>query len=261
MDGSRRRAQLILIAGVLFALLAGGATFLIAQGSQNQAPPPLPTKPVVVAAREIPAKTTLTAADLTVAKINVDAAPPAAPETIDALVGKITLVPVSLREPMLPSKYAAPGALAFTVFPADQIGANGAPNPGSPNYRAMSLTVPDANAAGGTIQAGDLVDVLYVLNFDPVKYLQKPDVLKNGGDFSAKIVLERVPILERALQIYTIRVDAETAERVGYLQSAGGALSLLLRAPKDDRAVNSTGQTFTPIQQQFKIKIPEKIAP
>src|SRR5437870_8934938 len=39
------------------------------------------------------------------------------------------------------------------------LGANGAPNPGSPNYRAMSITVADAQAAGGAILPGDIVDV------------------------------------------------------------------------------------------------------
>jgi hypothetical protein len=82
-----------------------------------------------------------------------------------------------------------------------------------------------------------------------------------GVDFSAKIILERLPILARLASVYTIRVDALTAERIAYLQSSGGQIAFLLRAPKDERASGSTGATFGDIYTNFKIKIPEKINP
>src|SRR5687767_9999109 len=52
---------------------------------------------------------------------------------------------------------AVPG---FVVMPASFIGADGAPVVNSPNFRAMSITVPDQNAVGGTILAGDIVDMV-----------------------------------------------------------------------------------------------------
>ena len=51
-DGSRRRARLILILGVVLALLAGGGTFLYASQSQTATAPVIPTTPVLVAARD-----------------------------------------------------------------------------------------------------------------------------------------------------------------------------------------------------------------
>jgi Flp pilus assembly protein CpaB len=124
----------------------------------------------------------------------------------------------------------------------------------------MSITVPDSNAVGGAVQPGDTVDVLFTLNFDPAKFLRQPTP-QQGIDFSAKIILERVPILARLAQVYTIRVDALTAEKIGYLQASGGQLSFLLRAPKDERASGSLGATFGAVYREFRFVVPEKIVP
>jgi Flp pilus assembly protein CpaB len=125
----------------------------------------------------------------------------------------------------------------------------------------MSITVSDAQAAGGSVQPGDFVDVLFSFTFDPVKYFQRPDPTKSGPDISAKIVLERVPILARTLAVYTIRTDAATAERIGYIQASGGVMQLLLRGPKDERATGATGATFKSVYPVFKFEVPEKIQP
>ncbi len=257
-DGSKRRARLILIIGIFLALLAGVGTFVYAQGAQTQTAPVIPTTPVLVAAREIPAKTTLTAADLKVQQYNEDAKPVAALVKPEDAVGKITVAAISVGEPILPTKFSDPKNPAFVVIPANFIGPDGAPAANSPNFRAMSITVPDANAVGGAVQPGDVVDILFALNFDPVKFIDKPKPTQTA-DFSAKIILERVTILARLASIYTIRVDATTAERVGYLQASGGQLSFLLRAPKDERASGTLGTTFGGVFNAFKIPIPEKV--
>jgi Flp pilus assembly protein CpaB len=145
-------------------------------------------------------------------------------------------------------------------MPASFIGADGAPVANSPNFRAMSISVPDNNAVGGTVLAGDLVDMVFTMQFDPQTKLQRPTP-QQTLDFSAKIILERLPILARLATTYTIRVDAVTAERIAYLQSSGGQIAFLLRAPKDERASGSTGATFGDIFTNFRVKIPEKINP
>lgn len=259
-DGSRRRARLILIVGVALALIAGVGTFVYASGAKSDQPVAVPTVPVLVAAREIPAKTTLTPADVKLVEFNVDAKPAAAMSKADDALGKITIQSISVGEPILPTKFADPKNPSFVVIPASFIGPDGAPVPNSPNYRAMSITVTDANAVGGTVSVGDVVDLVFTMQFDPVLRLQRPTP-QQGVDFSAKIILERVPILARLAAVYTIRVDALTAERIAYLQSSGGQIAFLLRAPKDERASGSTGATFSDIYQNFRIKIPEKIVP
>jgi Flp pilus assembly protein CpaB len=259
-DGSRRRARLVLILGIVLALFAGGGTFLYASSAQTQTAPVIPTTPVLVAAREVPAKTTLTAADLKIQEFNLDAKPAAALTKLEDAVGKVTIAPISVGEPILPTKFSDPKAPAFVVIPASFIGPDGNYLANTPNFRAMSITVGDANAVGGAVQPGDVVDMMLSLNLDPQKFFDKPKATQTA-DFSTKIVLERVAILARVGAIYTIRVDAVTAERIGYLQSSGGTISFLLRAPKDERATGTVGSTFTAIYTNYKLPIPEKTTP
>lgn len=259
-DGSRRRARLILIVGVALAMVAGVGTFVYASGAKSDLPVAVPTVAVLVAAREIPAKTTLTAADVKLQEFNLDAKPAAAMSDAGEALGKITVQSISVGEPILPSKFSDPRLPAFVVMPASFIGPDGAPVANSPNFRAMSITVADQNAVGGTVAVGDVVDLVFTLQFDPTLRLQQPSP-EQGVDFSAKIILERLPILARLANVYTIRVDALTAERLAYLQSSGGQLAFLLRAPKDERASGSTGATFEDIYENFNIKVPEKINP
>lgn len=259
-DGSKRRARLILIIGIVLALFAGAGTFFYASSAQTQTAPVIPTTPVLVAAREIPAKTTLTAADLKVQQYNVDAKPAAALVKPEDAIGKVTIEGISVGEAVLPTKFSDPKNPAFVVIPATFIGPDGAPKSDAPNFRAMSITVPDSNAVGGTVQPGDIVDIMFTLNFDPVKFIDKPKPTQTQ-DFSAKIILERVTILARTTNIYTIRTDATTAERLAYLQSSGGQLAFLLRAPKDERASGTTGTTFGGVYRAFQLPVPEKITP
>ncbi|HZP95342.1 MAG TPA: Flp pilus assembly protein CpaB [Candidatus Limnocylindria bacterium] len=259
-DGSKRRARLILIIGVVLALFAGAGTFFYASSAQTAPAPVIQTTPVLVAAREIPAKTTLTAADLKVQDYNVDAKPVAALARPEDAVGKVTVQAISVGEPLLPTKFADPKSPTFVVIPASFLDASGAIKSDTPNLRAMSITVPDANAVGGAVQPGDIVDILFTLQFDPVKFISKPKP-EQTSDFSAKIILERVAVLARLNNVYTIRVDTVTAERIAYLQASGGQLAFLLRAPKDERAAGTTGTTFGDIETAFKLKIPEKITP
>jgi Flp pilus assembly protein CpaB len=259
-DGSRRRARLILIVGVALALVAGVGTFVYASGAKSDQPVAVPTVAVLVAAREIPAKTTLTTADVKLQEFNLDAKPAAAMSDAGEALGKITVQSISVGEPILPSKFSDPKLPGFVVMPASFIGPDGAPVVNSPNFRAMSITVPDQNAVGGTILAGDVVDMVFTLQFDPQTKLRNPTP-QQTTDFSAKIILERLPILARLAAVYTIRVDAVTAERIAYLQSSGGQIAFLLRAPKDERASGSTGATFGDIYTNFRVKIPEKIVP
>lgn len=259
-DRSRRRARLVLIVGLLIAILAGAGTFLLSSGSKTEAPPPVQTTDVLVAAHDIPARTALTAADLKVQKYPTDIAPAAALAKPDDVIGKIVQVQVSAGEPILPTKFAAAGAPTFTVFPPNAQPVAGQPIPaGTPDYRVIAISVADLNAAGGAVQVGDFVDLLFTFQFDPSKFLTGTDP-NRMPDFSAKIVLQNIVILARTGSVYTIRTDAQTAEKIAYLNSAGGSLQMLLRAAQDQRQVTTTGATFGDIYR-FGIKIPLKTAP
>ena len=178
-------------------------------------------------------------------------------------------VPIQSGEFILNGKFGTTLGATFTVFPSNVAADPGqAIPPGTPNYRAMSITVPDQFAVGGAIQVGDIIDIMYTLTFDPNKYfVPQPGIVSGSAqdrrtvDFSTKIILEKVPVIARTLAVYTIRTDATTAERLAYLQAAGAQIQMLLRAPADDRAVRTEGATFEPVQQTFGFRVPQRITP
>jgi Flp pilus assembly protein CpaB len=261
-DRSRRRARLVLIVGILIAALAGVMTYVVSSGSKSaDAPPPVATTDVLVAARDLPARSALTAADVKVQKYPTDIAPATALSKPEEVVGKIAQTALAAGEPILPGKFAAAGAASFTVFPPNAQPPAGQPIPaGTPDYRAMSMTVSDALAAGGAVQVGDIVDVLFTFNFDPVKFLTGNDP-NRLADISSKIVLQNVPIIARTAAVYTIRTDAQTAEQIGYLTAAGGTMNFLLRAGQDQRQAATTGVVFGTANRRFSFPIPVKVAP
>lgn len=264
-DRSKRRARLILILGLLLAIGAGTGTYLYASSASTAVAPPVPTTAVVVAAREIPVRTMISATDIRVANFNVDSAPPGAIADGTGVIGRIVTQPVAIGEPLLPSKLAAVEDKPWTVFPAGE-----ELTPTSPHYRITTITVPDQFAVGGTILTGEIVDIMYSFTLDPAQFFEieeaaaeDPADAEEGpiSDVSVKIILERVVILDRAEQVYTIRTDAETAEKLAYLQMAGGQMWLLLRAINDDRSAQTTGATFGPVYETFNFRIPERVTP
>jgi pilus assembly protein CpaB len=260
-DRSRRRARLVLIVGILIAVLAGVATFTLSSGTKTEAPPPVATTDVLVAARDLPARSALTAADIKLQKFPVDLAPTAAIAKPDEVIGKIVQVPLAALEPILPGKFAAAGAASFTVFPPNaQPAAGQSIPPGTPDYRVVALTVTDAMASGGAIQVGDNIDIMLVQNLEVSKFFLGTDP-NRVPDFFAKIIMQNVPVLARAASLYTIRTDAQTAEQLAYIAASGGQLQFLLRAGLDQRTVTTQGATFGPVYQRFKYPVSTKIAP
>jgi pilus assembly protein CpaB len=262
-DRSRRRARLVLIVGILIAVLAGVMTYVTTSGSKSAAPPPpVATTPVVVAARDLPPRSALTAADIRVAGYPVDLAPPTAIGKAEDVLGKIVQTAIVAGEPILAGKFAAAGAVTFTVFPPNAQPAPNQPIPaGTPNYRVMTITVGDTDAVGGIIQPGDIVDILLTWQIDPVKNFTGTANPNNYADTITKITLQNVLILARAASVYTIRTDAETAEQIAYLRAAGSQMMFLLRAAQDQRQVTTVGGTFGPVFKRFGFPIPAKIAP
>ena len=258
----RRRARIILIVGVLLALGTAAGTFFYASSAQQaSAPPPPPTTAVVVAARELPARTELAATDVKVVQVNVDAAPAAALTDPKLAIGRVLATAVTVNEPLFPAKFLPEGR-AFTVFPPGE-----SVQPGSPAYRVMTINVPDGSAVGGVLEKGDVVDIMYVFSFDPASKLDVPTPGPAAttspflADTVAKIVLGPVQLLARQGSVYTIRVDAVLAEQIAYVQAGGGQLQFLLRAPTDDRAVDTSGATFVDVYERFKFPIPERVSP
>ncbi len=233
---ARLLSRILLGLGVLVAVVAGVGTYLWANAERNAPPTDVAMVDVLVATRGIEARSALGSSDLKVVKLPRDAAPANALREAAGAVGMITTVGLSTNEPVLPTKIAQLGTEGIiAVLPPGQTVAT------SSAFRAMSVNVPDANAAGGLIVAGDHVDLLYTLAI----------VEPTRNDFVGRIVIQDIPVLAKTITVYTLRVDATTAERIAALQGSGGALQLLLRAPGDARPAGTAGASFTTEAQRI----------
>lgn len=220
----------ILAAGFIVALVGAGLTYRYVQEAAGRTASAGPTVAVLVAARDVAARTRLAPEDLRVAAIDPAFAPANIFRSVTEATGRVTSVSLVANEPVLPSKLVTPGPQEFSM-----IGAGERITGSSPDHRALSLGVPDASAVGGVLQSGDVVDILVAtrLGTDP------------ATDISSRIAFQKVLILARKDTIYTIRVDAGDAEKIAYLEASGAALRFLLRSPGDDRAPRATGADAT----------------
>ena len=221
---SRLLSRALLALGVIIAIVAGAGTYLYGVAARSAPPTDVAMVDVVVATRDIEPRSALGASDLKIVQLPRDAAPANALHDANTATGMITTVALSKNEPVLPTKLAQTGSEGhIAVLPPGATVAN------SIGFRAMSLSIPDANAAGGAIAAGDHVDILYTL-----------------------AVIQDVPVLAKTITVYTLRVDATTAERIAALQASGGNLALLLRAPGDARPAGTAGASFTNEAQRIQ---------
>lgn len=233
---SRLLSRVLLALGVLIAIVAAAGTYFYGVAARTAPPTDVAMVDVVVATRSIEPRSALGAGDLKVIQLPRDAAPANALHDVSSATGMITTVGLSANEPVLPTKIAQTGSEGhIAVLPPGATVAN------SLGFRAMSLNIPDANAAGGAIAAGDHVDILYTLAItDPRQ------------DFIGRIVIQDVPVLAKTITVYTLRVDVTTAERIAALQASGGNLALLLRAPGDARPAGTAGASFTNEAQRIQ---------
>jgi len=232
-DRSRWTSRALFALGILLALAAAAGTYVYSNMTRAGPAPLITTVDVLVASRDLEPRTALAQDDMKIVQLPRDAAPTNVFHVIADAVGQVTTVGLTANEPILATKIAVTGSdgVHISVLPSGL-----QPVGSTPAYRAVSINVADANAAGGGISAGDHADVLYTLSTAPTDG-SKPD-------FIGRVVFENVPVLARTLTVYTLRIEVATAERLAALQAAGGNIQLLLRAPGDERASGSQGASF-----------------
>ena len=210
--------SLALAAGLAAALLA----FLLVRGRPAASPALVP---VVVAARDIPARTRLSGAWLRVRQ----AAPAALPEgtgpTVAAFAGKVTTEPIAAGAAVTQQAVAAPTAALGLAFALP------------PSQRAMTVTLDPTDSADQFVRPGDHVDILTT---------DEP----GSGPAEARTVLQNVRLLAVGAQTspdaepsasasgpahVTVAVAPAQAQALA-LAAARGKIHLTLRAA-DDNAV------------------------
>lgn len=247
-------ARALMGGGLLLAVASALLTFVyVSQLSETSTGPTIAMSEVLIADRDLPARTLIGAGDVKLVRTAADLIPAAALRSAESAIGSVTAVPIADGEVMLASKFSAVDGSGFSIFPAGQ-----QPTGSSPDYRAMSLKVADANAVGGAVKPGDVVDVIFAFTYQPLQ-LAVPSAAEQ--DFAARILAERAVVLARAAEIYTVRVEAAQAERIAALQAGGTTMHLLLRAGDDVRVPRTAGAVYSSEAAEIIRAIPTAPAP
>jgi Flp pilus assembly protein CpaB len=251
----RRRAKFVVVIGVVLALVAGGAAFVVMNQAQQQASHAGQTLTrAVVAVAAIPARKEIKASDVAVQDVALDPANANGITTdITQVVGHIPAVTI-LQGQIVTTNMLASTAQGgeFSILRPDETIA-----PDSEAWRAVSVTVPDDLAVGGMLSAGENVDV-----FVTTVVTIPQDLLTSGkyvSDRSTKITYQDILILARKDAFYVIRVALPVAEEISHLQAVGATFSFALRPDADTRPVDTTnlGETTNRIISKYGLPFPE----
>ncbi len=261
----RRRARLFIGTGVLMAVVVGGTTlFMLQQAPRPAAQEEVAMTDVVVATRDIPARTPIGDTDVAVRSMPLDDSNAFAVTDPSDVVGRSSAVAI------VPGQIITANLLVSTD-PAQ--GGNLIPAPGAtfdpngPPMRAVSVSVPDAQAVGGNIQPGQRVDVIATVQ------ILAPEEAETDADAeeaaasdldagpSTKVTLQNVTVLSRAAEIYILQVDLEAAEQIAQIMAAAGTFTLVLRPDADVQTAETDGSTTDELVDEYGFPIPRKIRP
>ena len=73
---------------------------------------------------------------------------------------------------------------------------------------------------------------------------------------STKVTLQAMTILARNGDIYILRADVATAEKIAELTAAGGVFTMALRPDEDEREAETDGSTIDRLIEEFDFPVP-----
>lgn len=253
---TRTRSRKLVVAGLLLAVCAGiGSYVLLSRAQQAAGTASLPQVTVVVAARTITAREPITADDLKVRSVPMDSTNAQGTfQSTDQVVGRTSGVTILQNQLVTSNLFAfSAGTAAVAILdPGETI------SPQSPDWRAVSISVPDDRAVGGVLSAGEHVDIFVTTMINVAEGVSKSGQLY--ADRSTKVAYQDVPILSKAGTFYVIKVTERVAEEIAHLQASGNSsFSFALRPDTDTRAVDATklGATTNIIIQRYQLPVPQ----
>lgn len=263
-DPHRGRRKVMMILGVFMAGVAGLTIYFASSGAAQAQP--LPTRTVIVAAVQIPARTVITSNQLAQRSMPDDPYLKSAIVDPADVVGKVTGVVIYLDQPILPNLLTATAAGApFSILtPNETI------SPDSPTWRAVSVSVPNERAVGGQIEVGQHIDLIATMQVNVMVRL--PDGSVTGApssqgyysDKSTKITWENVEVLSKDAEgnLYVVKVDLHQAEEIAQVQEASSdGFTIALRPDGDTRQLDRSGygETLNRLIEQYGFPLPQII--
>jgi Flp pilus assembly protein CpaB len=211
--------------------------------------------PVVVAARDIPARKPIEPDDLAVREVPLDATNgKGVVSKPDELIGRVLAVTVFQDQLVTTNLIASSaGGGGFSILgPGETVA------PDSEAWRAVSITMADPSAVAGLLQAGETIDVFATATVNVPQ-----ELIAEGRyytDRSTKLTYQNVVILARSGTLYVIRASISVAEELAHLSAAGNVtFSAALRPELDVRLVDAShlGATTNLIITRYGLPIPE----
>ena len=269
-DKNSRRSKVYIAVGIVVALLVAATVYIALQASGLTDQGEVEMRQVVVAAVEIPGRKEIAETDVAMRSVPVDPINDTAFVGIDEVLGRVTSVPIGAGQLLTPNLLASTeaGATFSILKPGEEY------DPSMPDLRAVSMTVPDDRAVGGTLQPGQPVDLIATMTVNPLEGetgappaegeptegepAEEPAAadLRMAGP-STKTTLQQLDILVRNGALYILRTDLATAEKITELQAAGAQFTFVLRADADDRTAETEGSTLDRLLEEFGFPAPE----
>ncbi len=247
-----KRLLFVLAGAVMFGLVAAVS---VSRYLSNAQATPRNLSRVVVAKVDIPLGTVIVAEQLSQVQFPQNAVPDGVFDSVEKLVGRVTVTNVAAREPLTEFKLAPEGSAGglSAVIPE--------------GYRAMTVKVDDVVGVSGFLRPGAMVDVLTVID-QPNEAAKKDPI--------SKIVLQNVKVLAsgqnldkpkeareaESVKAVTLQVTPEQAEKLA-LASTEGKLRLVMRnavdqgdeqTPGADKKSLLTGERAMPAPEPGALK-------
>lgn len=151
----RRGGRVLILLGILLGMIAAGGTFIVL--STQEAPaPPVPTRSIVIAVQNIPARTEIPAGALGKADYPADKIPPGAFERNEDVSGKLAITSIVPGQIILAqmiidkNKPGASRSNASFLIPDGKV--------------AIAFPVTSISSVANAIQPGDYVDIMLTLS-------------------------------------------------------------------------------------------------
>jgi pilus assembly protein CpaB len=216
--------------GAILALLVGGGAYSYLGSTGDGGGGGGAKVAVVVAAADIPARTKIATTQLLVKEISADAVHPLAVRAVDQAVGRFTLSPLRVGEPLISADLStAPSGSDLAGLVRE-------------GMRAVAIAVSDASGAGGFLTPGDRIDLVGIFGEQQLATIIASD-LEVLAVSAALLGTPPPPDVEGAQQspnavntTVTLSVTPEMATRVIVAEELGTLRVALRRAGDSEPA-------------------------
>lgn len=257
----RTRGCLWLTAGLVVAALAGLVAFIALRNAIPAAPDEATGQTgqlvqVVVADRDIPIRTLLTAEDIALREIPVASSPQGAVQTLEDAIGKLTLTDLVAGEILLAQRLVDPnvvsgdGRIALVLSEGEVL---------------MAFPANDLMSESRVLKPGDHVDILFSLDV-PVDRGLGAGAGTDEEQFTVNLLQNLVIAAIVGGETTTggttgspeailLTIDPQDALILKYAKDAGGIVDIVLRAPGDEAPFETEPVDVDFLINQYRIPI------